>query len=107
MLWREGPRGCPPPPRPTWCLWLGLFGADRPAESGELACGGDRDDRPAFPARFHPGPQVVQPSLGFPGERDDRGVRAGLAAAQRLADPGWLAVMPGRFDEQTSRVLAA
>jgi transposase len=35
-------------------------------------------------------PDTVQPALGLPRQRDDRGVRAGRAAAQRLADPGRL-----------------
>jgi hypothetical protein len=37
---------------------------DRPAEPGELAGGGDGDDRAAFRAGFEPRPGSVQASLG-------------------------------------------
>ena len=38
---------------------------DRPSEAGELACGGDRDDRAALGASFHAGPQWCSRRCGF------------------------------------------
>ena len=44
-------------------LWL-LDSGDRPCEAGELAGGGDGDDRAAFRASLEACPGAVQPSLG-------------------------------------------
>ena len=82
-------------------------GRDRPAEAGELAGGGDRDDRAALAALLHPLPDVVQPPLRLPGQRDDLGLAVGLAAREAARDPGRPAVVPGRLDEQPAGVLAA
>ena len=41
-------------------------GRDRPAEAGELARGGDRDDGPALVALLDPVPDVVQAPLRLP-----------------------------------------
>ena len=58
MLWR-GARGARRLPGQRG-VGLGLFGADRPAEPGELTCRSDRADRAAFVARLHSRPAVVQ-----------------------------------------------
>ena len=44
----------------VWLLGLG----DRPAEPGQLAGGGDGDDRSPFGACFETCPDAVQPALG-------------------------------------------
>ena len=78
---------------------------DRPAEPGELAGDGDRDDRAALAALgVEPAPDAVQPLLGLPGDRDHRLLLAVLAALERGAEPGWAAVVPGRLDQQPAGV---
>ncbi len=44
--------------------WLSFDLGDRPGEPGELAGGGDRDDRAAFGAFLQPAPGAVQALLG-------------------------------------------
>jgi hypothetical protein len=53
----------------------GLVGAGEcPAEPGELAGDGDRDDRAALAALIgEASPQLVQAALGLPGDRDHLG----------------------------------
>src|SRR3954470_1644766 len=97
MLWREGPR-CPPPSTPTDVA--ALCGGDRPAEPGELAGGGDGDDRAPLAALLHPRPHAIQPALALPRQRDDGRIGAALTSAQRLADARRLAIVPGRLDQQ-------
>src|SRR5207247_8305718 len=80
---------------------------DRPSEAGELAGGGDGDDRAPFGARLEAGPGAVQTLLGAPGDRDRVGGLAVLALLERAADPGAGAVVPGGFDEQPPRVAGA
>ena len=88
MLWREGPL-VPAASQTSRCVRR-LFGGDRPAEPGQLAGGGDGDDRAALAALLHPRPHAVQPALGLPGQCDDRGVGAGLAAPRgSLTLGGW------------------
>jgi hypothetical protein len=88
------------------CRWvLGLLDlGDRPAEPDELAGRGDRDDRPAFVARFEPGPGAMQPALGAPGDRDSFCGLACLSVGQGLADGRRFTVVPGGFDEQPAGV---
>ncbi len=84
----------------------GLVGlGDCPAEAGELASDGDRDDRaPLAALAFQSAPDVVQALLGLPGDRDHRRGLAVLAALKRLAAGGALAVLPGGLDQQPSGV---
>src|SRR3954469_7151001 len=97
-----------PPPRPTCAgLEVSVGGGDRPAEPGELARGGDSDDRAPLVTLFHPRPDVVQAPLGLPGKRDDLGFAVGLAAGETARDPGRSTVMPGRLDQEPAGVLAA
>ena len=89
-------------------LWRGsVGGGDRPAEAGELARGGDGDDRAALAALLHPLPDVMQAPLRLPGERDDLGLAVALAAREAARDPGRPAVVPGGLDQQPAGVLAA
>jgi hypothetical protein len=78
--------------------------ADRPTESGELAGGGDGDQGAALVALLHAVPDAVKAALRGPGDRDPGGRLAGLALGERLAEPGRLALMPGRLDQQPARV---
>ena len=74
-------------------VWL-VGGGDRPAEAGELARDGHGDHGAALAAfGVESAPRVVQALLGLPGERDDVGVLAGLAALERVAFGGRSAVM--------------
>ena len=83
----------------------GMFGCDRvgsldlgdrPAESGELAGSGDRDDRPAFATLLEPLPGAVQSFLRGPGDRDRRRRLIGLALGQCFAEVRSWAVVPCR-----------
>jgi hypothetical protein len=49
-------------------------------------------------------PDAVQALLARPGDRDDVGGLAVLAALERLAAGERLAVVPGRLDQQPPRV---
>src|SRR5215213_8060322 len=107
MLWREGPAS---PPRSTnvCCRAAGLVGGrDRPAEPGELARGGDGDDRAALVALLHPVPDVVQPPLRLPRQCQDLRFAAALAAREAARDPRRPAVVPGGLDQESAGVLAA
>jgi hypothetical protein len=80
-----------------------------PAEPGELAGDGDRDERTALAALcVQSAPDVVQMLLGLPGDRQDVGGLAVLAALQRLHS--WLAntehcepTNPDQADEELAR----
>lgn len=98
----------PPPPQPTWCIDASVGVGDRPVEAGELARGGDRDDRASLAALcLQAAPGAVQALLGLPGERDHVGGLAVLATLERLALGRRPAVVPGGLDEQASRVAVA
>ena len=73
---------------------------DRPAEPGELAGRGDRDDRPSLPTGFEACPGAVQPLLRRPGDRDRFLGLAGLAFGQAFAEVRSRAVMPCCLDKQ-------
>src|SRR4051794_37117964 len=80
-------------------------GRGLPAESGELAGAGDRDDAGGLaPLTVQQLPALVQPALSLPGDRDHAWVLAVLAARDGLADRGPVAVVVGRFDEQPAGV---
>src|SRR4051812_48439501 len=106
MLWREGPspaasstNGC--------CGWGSVSGRDRPAEPGELARGGDRDDGAALVALLHPLPDVMQPPLRLPRQRQHLRFAVELAAREAARDPRRPPVVPGGLDQQPAGVLAA
>ena len=81
---------------------------DGPAEAGELARDGDRDDRAALAAlAVEALPAAVQALLGLPGDREHVGALAGLAALERLALGRGSALGPGRFDQQPAAVAGA
>ena len=82
MLWREGPAVPAASADQQRAVAAASRWCDRPAEPGELARGGDGDDRAALAALLHPRPDVVQPALGLPGQRDDLGLAVGLAARE-------------------------
>ena len=69
------------------CRRGSVGGGDRPAEPCELARGGDGDDRASLVALLHPVPDVMQPPLRLPGERDDLGLTVALAAREAARDP--------------------
>src|SRR5439155_16640199 len=58
-------------------------------------------------ARLEALPGTVQALLGAPGDRDRLGGLAVLAVAERAADGGALAVVPGGLDEQPAGVARA
>src|SRR6266540_6925900 len=61
-------------------------GGDRPAEAGEVAGDGDRDDRFAFAAlAVEAAPEVVEALLGLPGDREHLRGLAFVAALERRA----------------------
>jgi len=63
-----------------------------PAEPGEFAGDGDRDDRAALAAFLgQAAPDAVQPLLGLPADRDDVGGLPVLAALEGDAAGGGLA----------------
>ncbi|MGO9903646.1 MAG: hypothetical protein ACLP0J_29175 [Solirubrobacteraceae bacterium] len=75
-------------------------GGDLPAVAGELAGDCDRDDPAWFAAGvFELAPASVEPALCAPGDVDDLGCLAALAALERLADRGAAAVVVGRLDQ--------
>ena len=97
-----------PPLQPTWCRAGSVGVRECPAEAGELARDGDRDDRAAFAAlNVESLPDAVQPALGLPGDLDDESGLSVPAAAQRLALGGCAALMPCCFDQQPAGVPAA
>src|SRR4051794_19042235 len=106
MLWREGPS---PAASSTNVCWrtVSVAGRDRPAEPGELARGGDGDDRAALVALLHPVPDVVQPPLRLPRQCQDLRFAAALAAREAARDPRRPAVVPGGLDQESAGVLAA
>jgi len=105
MLSRVVARWVPPPPQPTWCTPGSVGAGERPAEPGELAGDRDGDDRAALAAlTIQAPPDAVQALLGLPGDREDVRGLADLAALQRLAAGGWLAVVPGGLDQQPAGV---
>lgn len=89
----------------------GLFSVERgglPAECGELACAGDRDDAGVFAAALtEVCPACVQTLLRAPGDLHDARVLAGLAGCDALADSGTVTVVVRRLDEQSARVRRA
>ena len=71
-----------------------------PAEAGELARDGDRDDRAALATlAVQSAPCAVQALLCLPADRDDVRGLPGLAALERLALRGGAAVVPRGFDQ--------
>ena len=86
----SGAKGPTPAASPTnVVLGVGSVGGrDRPAEAGELARGGDGDDRAALVASLHALPDVIEPPLRLPGERDDLGLAVALAARELPATRG-------------------
>jgi hypothetical protein len=64
----------PPPTQPTGYVAVdaavSLDPGDRPAEAGQLAGGGDGDDRAALRPGFQPRPGAVQASLRTARDRD-------------------------------------
>src|SRR6266568_7931517 len=81
---------------------------DRPAEAGEVAGDGDRDEGFAFAAlAVEAAPEVVEALLGLPGDREHLRGLALLAALERGALAGWAAVVPGCLDEQSACVAGA
>ena len=97
IVWSRVPRALPGRHRPSRrdlaCgeLLLSLDLGDRPDEPGELAGGGDRDDRAALRSVLEPVPGAVQPLLGLPADRDDVGGLPVLAALEGDAAGGGLA----------------
>jgi hypothetical protein len=72
---------------------------------GELARDRDGDDPAGFAASvFELSPAGVEPTLRAPGDVDDLGWMAALAALERLADHGAAAVVVGGLDRQPSGV---
>ncbi len=104
----------PPPPQPSVvglavgqdspAHFLELRGVlvvagDRPAEPGKVARDCNRDDRAAHVAlAVKPAPEVIQPLLGFPGDRDHRLLLAVLAARQNRAEPRRAAILSRCLD---------
>ena len=84
---------------------VSVKGGGLPEERGELAGDRDRDDAGGLaPLVVQVLPALVQAALGAPGDLDDARVLAGLAAGERLADPGRVAVVVGGLDEQPAGV---
>lgn len=80
-------------------------GGDLPAVGGELAGDRDRDDPAGFVAGvFELAPAGVEAPLRFPGDVDDLGCLAALAALERFTDRGAAAVVVGGLDQQPPRV---
>ena len=78
---------------------------ESPAEPGECAGAGARDDRAALAAVLgQAAPDAVQPLLGLPADRDDVGGLPVLAALEGDAAGGGLAVVPAGLDEQPAGV---
>jgi hypothetical protein len=76
-----------------------------PAEAGEFAGDGDRDDRAALPAlSVQSLPDAVQSALRLPGDLDDVRWLPLLAAAEGLPLRGRATLVPRRFDEQPAGV---
>jgi hypothetical protein len=79
-----------------------------PAECGELARDGDRDDAGGLaPLVVQVLPARVEALLGAPRDRDDARVLAVLAAGEGDADGGWAAVVVRGLDEQPAGVRRA
>lgn len=79
-----------------------------PAEAGELARDGDRDDRAALATlAVLSAPGAVQALLRVPADRDDVRGLSGLAALECLALGRGSSVVPRGFDEQPAAVPAA
>jgi large conductance mechanosensitive channel len=91
----------------SWGVGRLLDAGDRPAEPGQLAGGGDGDDRPALGALLEALPGAVQALLGAPGDRDGLGGLAVVALDQGLEDARRLAVVPCGLDQQPARVPGA
>ncbi len=88
MLSRVG--GFPPSSSTDAALGVGLVGVSEcPAEPGEFAGDGDRDDRAALAAVLgQAAPDSVQPLLRLPADRDDVGGLPVLAALEGDAAGG-------------------
>src|ERR1700760_4907466 len=114
MLSRVVARRVPPPPQPSvvggmahrrWLSGGGVLVAvgvdDRPAEADEVSGDGGRDKRFALAALgVEAPPELVQPLLCFPGDRDHGDGLVLLAVLERRADSWRPAVVPGGFDQQ-------
>ena len=120
MLSRVVARRVPPPPQPSvvggvvhWlvsvcCVRVGVGGHDRPAEAGQVAGDCRGDDRFAFAALVvEAAPEVMQPLLRSPCDRDHGGGLVLLAVLERWPEPRWAAVVPGGLDQQPAGVLGA
>src|SRR6202521_2591863 len=81
--------------------------ADIPDESGEFAGERDADLVVLQPAGPEPAVAVVQAQLRAPGDRADLGRLSFLTHLQGGADAGWVAVVPGRLDEDAANVTVA
>jgi hypothetical protein len=76
-------------------LVRGFFHWSSPAEAGEVACDGDRDERAALAALgVEAPPDLVESLLGFPGDRDRELGLTVLAALERCALARRAAVVP-------------
>jgi hypothetical protein len=77
---------------------------DRPAEPDQLTCGSDRDDRAPLVALLKPSPGAMQPALRGPRDSDRLSGPAGLSVGENLSGPRRFALVPRRFDEQSTGV---
>jgi hypothetical protein len=84
-----------------------LVGGDRPDESGELAGDGDDDFLVRLAAAGYPLPAAVQALVGAPGALEHERVLAALARGELLADPGALALVSSRLDQEPAPVAVA
>src|SRR5256712_8894265 len=83
-------------------------GRDLPAVGSEFAADGDRDYRGSLSALFMETlPALVEPTLGAPRDVDDTLVLASLPLGDVMRRPGYVTILPTRFDEQPSSVLGA
>src|SRR4029077_13454779 len=80
---------------------------DIPDEGGEFAGERDADLVVLKPPSLKPSVAVVQSQLRAPGDRADLGRLSFLTHLQVAADAGWVAVIPGRLDEDAANVTVA
>src|ERR1039458_7632964 len=104
----EGLAGVGKPLAGGWCgcrVERGGAGRDLPAVGGELAGDRDGDDPAGFATGvFELAPAGVEPALRFPGDVDDFGWVAALAAFERFTDSWAAAIVPGCLDQQPAGV---
>ena len=105
MRWREGPESAASSTNIVWERGS-VGGGDRPAEAGQLARDGDRDDGAALaPLCVEALPGAMQPSLGLPGDRAGLLGLTGLTTLKLAPTRGPASIVPGRLDEQAAGVL--